>query len=80
MECFLEIYKTRAVCVFVVVDVFLDEGVEDVDVVSADLMSGLGATQKRLFFLPVCNHATINHNFVEARHIKKYCTGNHLLC
>ena len=38
VECFLEIYKTREDCVFVLVDVFLNEDVEGVDVVSGSLL------------------------------------------
>ena len=34
VECFLEIYKAREDCVVVLVDVFRDEGVEGVYVVS----------------------------------------------
>ena len=38
VECFLEIYKTREDCVFVLMDVFLDEGVEGADVVSGSVL------------------------------------------
>lgn len=34
VKCFLELYETREDCVFVLVDVFLDETVEGVNVVS----------------------------------------------